>query len=55
METGQKTWVYHDDRQAQLLLERIKEKMVRNTPIREKALALSQGSQVDQEKKQCCN
>ena len=47
--------LYHDDREAQLLLKRIKEKMVRMQPMRDKASELMQSSERNQEDKRCRN
>lgn len=55
METSQNTLLYHDDREAQLLLERIREKMAQKQALREKALELIQSSEFNQKDKQRCN
>jgi hypothetical protein len=55
METSQNTLLYHDDREAQILLRRIREKMVRDQALREKALELIQSPEFNQKDKQRCN
>jgi len=55
METSQNTLLYHDDREAQMLLERIKEKMVRKLAMREKTLEPIQSVELNQKEKQRCN
>jgi hypothetical protein len=55
METSQNTLLYHDDREAQVLLERIKEKMLRMRAMGENPAEPIQASELNQKDKQCCN
>jgi hypothetical protein len=55
METIQNTSPYHDDRKAQVLLERIKEKMLRMRAKGENPAKAIQASELNQKDKQRCN
>jgi len=54
METSQKTTLFHDDVEAQMLLERIREKMIRKQTARENGLELSRSPELNQNNERRC-
>jgi hypothetical protein len=54
MEPSQNTLLLHDDREAQVLLQRIREKKIQQQAVREKSLELNQ-LELNQKDKQSLN